>query len=50
MVRWLKQEGHGMFERMLQVAETSEIGWLVYSTWQMETDVLAQAIEDVINI
>ena len=50
MIRWMKQEGHGMFERMLQVAETSEIGWLVYSTWQMETDVLAQAIEDVINI
>ena len=39
-----------MFERMLQVADTSEIGWLVYSTWQMETDVLAQATEDTINI
>ena len=50
MIRWMKQEGHGMFERMLQVAEVSEIGWLVYSTWQMEADVLAQAIEDVINI
>ena len=50
MIRWLKQEGHGMFERMLQVADTSEIGWLVYSTWQMEADVLAQAIEDTINI
>ena len=50
MIRWMKQEGHGMFERMLQVAETSEVGWLVYSTWQMEADVLAQAIEDVINI
>ena len=50
MIRWMKQEGHGMFERMLQVENTTEIGWLVYSTWQMETDVLAQAIEDVINI
>ena len=50
MIRWLKQEGHGMFERMLQVADTSEIGWLVYSTWQMEVDVLAQAIENTINI
>ena len=50
MVRWMKQEGHGMFARMLQVADTAEVGWLVYSTWQMETDVLAQAIEDVINI
>ena len=50
MIRWLKQEGHGMFERMLQVADTSEIGWLVYSTWQMEADVLAKAIEEVINI
>ena len=50
MVRWMKQEGHGMFERMLQVADVAEVGWLVYSTWQMEADVLAQAIEDVINI
>ena len=50
MIRWMKQEGHGMFERMLQVADTAEIGWLVYSTWQMEMDVLTQAIEDVINI
>ena len=50
MIRWLKQEGHGMFERMLQVEETTEIGWLLYSTWQMETDVLAQAIENTINI
>ena len=50
MIRWMKQEGHGMFERMLQVENTSEIGWLVYSTWQMEANVLAQAIEEFINI
>ena len=50
MVRWLKREGHGLFERMLQVADTAEIGWLVYSTWQMETAVLAQAIESTIKI
>ena len=50
MIRWLKREGHGMFERMLQVAETAEIGWLLYSTWQMEAQVLAQAIEDTIKM
>ena len=50
MIRWLKKEGHGMFERMLQAADTTEIGWLVYSTWQMEAAVLAQAIESTINI
>ena len=50
MIRWLKKQGHGMFERMLQVANTTEIGWLVYSTWQMEAKVLAQAIEKTINI
>ena len=50
LIRWLKKEGHGMFERMLQVADTAEIGWLVYSTWQMEADVLAQAIEATIKI
>ena len=50
MVQWLKKEGHGLFERMLQVADTAEIGWLVYSTWQMEATVLAQAIENTINM
>ena len=50
MIRWLKREGHGLFERMLQVADTAEIGWLVYSTWQMEAPALAQAIEATIKI
>ena len=50
MIRWLKRESHGLFERMLQVADTAEIGWLVYSTWQMEAAVLAQAIELTIKI
>ena len=50
MIRWMKREGHGLFERMLQVPDTTEIGWLVYSTWQMEAHVLAQAIESAINI
>ena len=50
MIRWLKKEGHGLFERMLQAADTVEIGWLVYSTWQMEAKILAQAIEETINI
>ena len=50
MIRWLKREGHGLFERMLQAADTTEIGWLVYSTWQMEAPVLAQAIEETINM
>ena len=50
MIRWLKREGHGLFERMLQVAETAEIGWLVYSTWQMEAQVLAHAIEKMIQM
>ena len=48
MIRWLKREGHG--ERMLQVADTDERGWLVYSTWQMEASVLAAAIESTIKI
>ena len=50
MIRWLKREGHGLFERMLQVPDTAEIGWFLYSTWQMETSVLAQAIESTINM
>ena len=39
MICWLKEEGHGMFERILQVVETAEVGCLVCSTWQMEIDV-----------
>ena len=50
MIRWLKKEGHGVFKRMLQVADTVEIEWLVYSPWQMETGALAQAIESTINL
>ena len=46
----MKREGHGLFERMLQVPDTTEIGWLVYSTWHMEANVLAQAIESAINM
>ena len=50
MIRWLKKEGHGIFERMLQVADAVKIGWLVYSTWQMEAGVLAHVIESTINL
>ena len=39
MIRWMKKEGHGIFERMLQVADTSEVGWLVNSTWQMDDEI-----------
>ena len=45
-----QKEGHGLFERMLQVTDTAEIGWLVHSTWQMEASILAQAIEETISI
>mmetsp|Transcript_18170 Transcript_18170/g.25665 ORF Transcript_18170/g.25665 Transcript_18170/m.25665 type:complete len:105 (-) Transcript_18170:560-874(-) len=32
ILRWLKEEGHGLFEGMLQCKQTMEIGWLVYSS------------------
>mmetsp|Transcript_18174 Transcript_18174/g.25679 ORF Transcript_18174/g.25679 Transcript_18174/m.25679 type:complete len:158 (-) Transcript_18174:235-708(-) len=47
ILRWLKEEGHGMFEHMLQCEHTSEIGWLA---WMMEAYVLAEAISTAIGI
>ena len=49
VLRWLKKEQNRLFERMLQMADTAEIGWLVYGTWQMEASVLAQAIKSTIK-
>ena len=50
MLPWLKEEGHGLFTRTLQAENIVDVGWLVYSTWEMETEALAQAISDTIKI
>ena len=50
MLPWLKDEGHGLFTRTLQAENLVDVGWFVYSTWEMETDSLAAAISDFIKI
>ena len=50
MLPWLKEEGHGLFTRTLQAENIVDVGWLFYSTWEMETEALALAISDTINI
>ena len=50
MLPWLKDEGHGLFTRTLQVENITDVGWFVYSTWEMEAEALSAAISKVIQI
>ena len=50
MLPWLKEEGHGLFTRTLQAENLVDVGWFVYSTWEMEADALAAAISNFIKI
>ena len=50
MLPWLKEEGHGLFTRTLQAENLVDVGWFVYSTWEMEADALAAAISNHIGI
>ena len=50
MLPWLKDEGHGLFTRTLQAENLVDVGWFVYSTWEMEADSLAAAISQHIKI
>ena len=50
MLPWLKDEGHGLFTRTLQAENLVDVGWFVYSTWEMEADSLSAAISNCIKI
>ena len=50
MLPWLKEEGHGLFTRTLQAENLVDVGWFVYSTWEMEADALAASISNHIQI
>ena len=50
MLPWLKDEGHGFFTRTLQAENLVDVGWFVYSTWEMEADALSAAISSFIHI
>ena len=50
MLPWLKDEGHGLFTRTLQAENLVDVGWFVYSSWEMEAESLAAAISNHIKI
>ena len=50
MLPWLKEENHGLFIRTLQAENIVDVGWLVYSTWEMETEALSAAISNTIQM
>lgn len=47
---WLQDGDHGLFYKMLQVEESAEIGWLLYSTKEMDAGALVDEIEDLIGL
>ena len=47
---WLTSSNHGLYYKMLQVEDSSEIGWLLYSTREMDAGALADEIADMIGI
>ena len=46
---WLHHYNHGMFYNMLQVEDSTEIGWPLYSTRAMDAGALADEISDHIG-
>jgi hypothetical protein len=47
---WLQDGGHGLYYKMLQVEECSEIGWFLYSTKEMDAGALVDEIEDLVGV
>ena len=47
---WANNFGHGMFYNMLQEEDGTEIGWLLYSTREMDAGALADEIQETIGI
>ena len=47
---WLTSANHGLYYKMLQVEDSSEVGWLLYSTREMDAGALADEIADMIGI
>jgi hypothetical protein len=47
---WLNAGNHGLYERMLQVENSSEIGWLLYSTKAMDAGALVDEIAELVGI
>ena len=47
---WLNLNNHGLFYNMLQVEDAKEIGWLLYSTREMDAGALADEISEAIGL
>ena len=47
---WAQSLGHGIFYNMLQAEDSTELGWLLYSTREMDAGALADEISDTICI
>ena len=47
---WTKESGHGLYKKMLQVDNSMEVGWLLYSTKPMDAGALADEIEDLTGV
>ena len=47
---WVQINGHGLFYNMLQEEDGVEIGWLLYSTREMDAGALADEISDQLGV
>jgi hypothetical protein len=50
MQLWLQEGEHGLYYKMLQVEDSADIGWLLYSTKEMDAGALADEIEDLVRV
>jgi hypothetical protein len=50
MQHWMQDGDHGLFYKMLQVEESAEIGWFLYSTREMDAGALVDEIQDLVGV
>ena len=50
MQDWLDDGNHAMFYMMLQAEDSSEIGWLLYTTREMDAGAMADEITDLVGV
>ena len=50
LLPWLSSNGHGLFYNMLQEEDRTEMGWLLYSTREIDAGALADEIIDAIGL
>jgi hypothetical protein len=47
---WLEEGEHGLYYKMLQVKVSTDIGWFLYSTKEMDAGALVDKIEELIGV